>query len=128
VRGGAAVADETETAEAGAESAPSNAELAGRVDALDSKLDRIIDMFSGKKDQAHAAAQEHTEERLDRPSTIAEEIRAQLEAQRKAEAADAEKRSHADRLAAVEEKVTGMTEKTPETPPRRIERMMWGAR
>jgi hypothetical protein len=119
---------ETDTETAETETGPSTAELAGRIDGIESKLDVLIDKLSGKKDQAHAAAQEHTEERLDRPSTIAEEIRAQLEAQRQADAADAEKRSHADRLAAVEEKVTGMTEKTPETPPRRVERMMWGAR
>jgi hypothetical protein len=125
MRGAAAVADDTDTE---TEAEASTAELAGRMDGIESKLDALIDKLSGRKDQAHAAAEQHTEERLDRPSTIAEEIRAQLEAQRAAEAADAEKRSHADRLAAVEEKVTGMTEKTPETPPRRIERLLWGSR
>jgi hypothetical protein len=128
MRGGTVADADTETETTETEAGPSTAELDQRMTGIESKLDALIDKLSGRKDQARAAAQEHTEERLDRPSTIAEEIRAQLEAQRAAEAADAEKRSHADRLAAIEEKVTGMTEKTPETPPRRIERMMWGSR
>ena len=102
---------------------PSNAELAGRVDGLESKLDLVLEKLGGVRSDAHAAAQQHTEERLDRPSTIAEEIRAQLDAQRAADADAASKQSSADRLAAVEERLSGMQEKTPETPPRRVEKI-----
>ena len=123
MRGAAAVADEpdTETAET---DAPSTAELAGRIDGLASELHQFIDMFGSKKDEAHAAAQQHTEERLDRSSYPAEEIRAQLAKARADEAADAEKRGQADRLAAVEAAVTGMAEKVPEAPQRRVEKLM----
>ena len=102
---------------------PSNAELAGRVDGLESKLDLVLEKLGGVRSDAHAAAQQHTEERLDRPSTIAEEIRAQLDAQRAADAEADAKRSSADRLASVEQRLEGMQEKTPETPPRRIEKI-----
>ena len=112
---------DTETTET---AAPSNTELAGRIDGLESKLDVLIDKLSGKEDQAHAAAEKHTEDRLDRPSTIAEQIREQLAEAKAREAADAEKRGHADRLAAVEQKLEGMAEKTPEAPQRRIEKIL----
>ena len=112
---------DTETTET---AAPSNTELAGRIDGLESKLDVLIDKLSGKEDQAHAAAEKHTEERLDRPTTIAEQIREQLAEAKAAEAAEAEKRGHADRLAAVEQKLEGMAEKTPEAPQRRIEKIL----
>jgi hypothetical protein len=116
------MADDTEAAETDTE--PSTAELSGRIDGIESKLDLLIDKLGGKKDEAHDAAQQHTEERLDRPSTIAEEIRAQL-AKRDADAAKAaSEQSHADRLAAVEATVTGMTEQVPEAPQRRVEKLM----
>jgi hypothetical protein len=117
------VTDEPEAPEAEAD-APSTTELSGRIDAVESKLDLILDKLGGKKDEAHAAAEQHTEERLDRPSTIAEEIRAQL-AKRDAEAAKAaSERDQADRLAAIEARVTGMTEQVPEAPQRRVEKLM----
>ena len=122
--GDAAVADDdTETTE-DETSAPSNAQLAERVSGVESKLDLILDKLSGAKDDAHAAAQQHTEDRLDRPSNIADEIRQQLAQQRAAEAADAEKRGQADRIAAVEQSLAGMAEKTPEAPLRRVEKIM----
>jgi len=112
---------DTETAET---AAPSNTELAGRIDGIETKLDTLIDKLSGKEGQAHAAAEQHTEDRLDRPSTIAEQIREQLAEAKAREAADAEKRGQAERLAAVEQRVTDMAEKTPEAPQRRIEKIL----
>ena len=121
--GGAAVADDdTETAEP--ETGSSTAELEQRVSGIESKLELILDKLGGAKDQAHDAAQQHTEDRLDRPSNIADEIRQQLAQQRAAEAADAEKRGQADRIAAVEQSLAGMAEKTPEAPLRRVEKIM----
>ena len=106
------------------ESAPTTAELDAKVNALDSKLDRIIDMFGGAEGKAHDAAQQHTEERLDRPSTVAEEIRAQLAEQRAREQADAKGREDADWRRSVDERISGMAENVPETPVRWIENKM----
>ena len=106
------------------DTAPSNAELARRVDAQDSKLDMILDKLGGAKDQAHDAAQQHTEDRLDRPSNIAEEIRQQLADQRAQADADAAKNADADWRKSVDERLAGMAEKTPEAPLRRVEKIM----
>lgn len=110
----------TETAEA---AGPTNAELETRVSGVESKLDLILDKLGGAKDQAHAAAEAHTEERLDRPTSIAEQVRAQLAKERAEAAADADKRGTADRLAAVEAKIN-MAEQVPEPPQRRIEKIL----
>jgi len=107
---------------------PTVAEVAERQNSLEAKVDKILDVLGSKKDDAHAAAEQHTEDRLDRPSTIAEQVRQQLEEEKAREAADAEKRGDKERLAAVEAKVTGMAEATPESPVRRVERFMWGGR
>jgi hypothetical protein len=113
--------DGTETT---AETGPTTAELDSKVNALDSKVDMILDKLSGSRDQAHTAAQQHTEDRLDRPSTVAEEIRQQLAAQRAADERAAAEKGAADRLAAVEAKVTGMAEQAPEPITRRVEKLM----
>jgi hypothetical protein len=115
------MSDTEETAEA---TAPSNSELDARIDGINAKLDVLIDKLGTRKDAAHAAAEEHTEDRLDRPSNIAEQIRAQLEHQRAADADAAKKLDGAERLAALEERVSGMTEQVPEPPQRRIEKRM----
>lgn len=116
------MADDTETGEV--ESAPSTAELASRVDQLDSKLDRIIDLFGAKKDEAHGAAEQHTEERLDRPSNMAEEIRRQLAEARSADEAAAAGQADQDWRKNVSETLAGLTEKQPEPPQRRVEKLM----
>lgn len=118
------MADDTEVSMEDTSDAPSNAELAGRVDGLESKLDMILDRISGTEGQAHAAAQQHTEDRLDRPSSIADEIRQQLAEQQRQQRADAEKQGTSDRLAAVESSLAGMAEKVPEAPVRRVEKVM----
>ena len=124
---GDTVADTDETTET-TEDAPSIDELEQRVSGVESKLDLILDKLSGTRDQAHADAEQHTEDRLDRPSSIAEQIRAQLEETRAREAAEADKRSSADRLASLEERLSGMAEKPPEDPLRPVTRLMWGSR
>lgn len=111
---------ETETTETG----PTTAELDAKVTGLESKVDLILDRLGGGERQAHAAAQQHTEDRLDRPTSIADEIRAQLDVRKAADARAASEQNAADRLAAVESAVTGMAEKVPETPVRRVEKLM----
>lgn len=129
MKGDAAVADDTTDASDTDESAPSNAELAARVDGLDSKLSLILDKLGGAEGKAHDAAQQRTEDRLDRPSTVAEEIRAQLaERDRQKAAADHDK-ADADWRAGVDARLEGMAEKTPEAPVRKVENWMgWRAR
>jgi hypothetical protein len=114
--------------QAGEAAAPSNAELASRIDGLDSTLHTILDKLGGTETTAHAAAQQHTEDRLDRPTGVAEEIRAQLAARDQADAAAKRDKDDADWRASVDGRLAGMAEHAPEPPVRRVERMMWGGR
>jgi len=63
------------------------------------KLDQILGLLKGGEGKAHDAAQEHTEEHLDRSSTMADQVRQAVkdvraeEAQREAE--EAHKADHA---------------------------------
>ena len=117
-------ASTTETAEAEAGRIRSLEEQDQRISHLEQGIDRILEVLGKGEGKARQRAEEHTEDRLDRPSTIAEQIREQLAEAKAREAADAEKRGQAERLAAVEQKVTDMAEKTPEAPQRRIEKIL----
>ena len=119
--------DATETAdttEAEAGRIKSLQEQDERIGRLEAGIDKILDVLGKGEGKAHEQAQQHTEDRLDRPSTIAEQIREQLAEAKARETADAEKRGQAERLAAVEQRVTDMAEKTPEAPQRRIEKIL----
>jgi hypothetical protein len=120
-------ADETGQEDAGTgDGTPSTEELSAKVDGLDAKLDALIERFGSAERGARDAAGQRTEDRLNRPTTVAEEIRQQL-AEAKAQAAkeDAEKGT-ADRLAATEAKLAELSEKPPEAPVGRVARALFG--
>ena len=117
-------ASTTETADPEASRIKSLDEQDQRIGRLEQGIEKILDVLGKGEGKAHEHAEQHTEDRLDRPSTIAEQIREQLAEAKAREAADAEKRGQAERLAAVEQKVTDMAEKTPEAPQRRIEKIL----
>jgi hypothetical protein len=119
-------AEDPPAGETGEAAAPSNAELAARVDGLAGQLDIILDKLGGAETKAHDAAQQHTEDRLDRPTSMAEEIRAQLAERDKADAAAKQAKDDADWRASVDGRLAGMAEHAPEPPARKIERVMWG--
>ena len=93
-------------------------------DALSTKLDRILGILGRDESKIHDAAQDHTQAKLDRPTNVADEIRQQLDERDKRAA---EERDKSD-LASLKETVAALTEKSPEPMPRRVERIMWGAR
>jgi len=63
------------------------------------KLDQILSILGKKEEGAHEKAEEHTESRLDRGSTIADQVKAAVEAvgaeKAQAEADEAHKADHA---------------------------------
>lgn len=87
-------------------------------------LQAILDKLGGAESKARDAAGQHTEDRLNRPSNVAEEIRAQLAERDKAEQAKASERESAEWRKGVDEKLSGMAEKVPEAPLRRVEKIM----
>lgn len=101
------------------EAAPSNAELAGRVDALDSKLDTILDKLGGGTGREGASG-----EPKGQPASVADEIRRQLDDQRKADEAKAAAEGDAAWRKGVDDRLAGMAEAAPEPPVRRVEKLM----
>lgn len=105
--------------------------LEDRVERLETGQNRILsklDELLGTGSKAHAAAQEHEEKHLDRPSTIEEQVRAELarkDAEAKAAAdADAEKSERQT----IKEQIAKLTEAKPVAPQPRRQRVMWGER
>jgi outer membrane murein-binding lipoprotein Lpp len=96
--------------------APSAAELDSKVDGLTEKVDALISSL-------HGGAQRGTQARLDAPGNIAQQVQEELDRRdRRAKAEDV-----AGQVGTLKETVAKLTEKTPEPPARRIERIMgWG--
>ena len=121
--------------EADEEAGQANDQLSHRVNELESgqsaisaKVDQILGLLGKDKDKVHGAAEQHTEAKLDRPSNVADEIRQQLDERDRKTREDAEKQAAGSELAELRAKVAELTEKPPEPMPRRIEKIMWGAR
>ena len=94
----------------GAEAPP-----AERLDRVEAGLERLTTLVERIVPGTHAQAEQHTEDRLDRPTSVEEQVKAELAKARKADAdkakadkdaadAAAEKETMAARLKALEEK------------------------
>jgi hypothetical protein len=105
-------------------SGPTTAELAARQDKLDGKLDQILNILGTKEGAAQQTAQRGRETELDAPTTVAEEIRRQIEERDRAAAADKSASETAEWRKGVDAKLAGMAEQAPEPPVRRIEKLM----
>jgi uncharacterized protein (UPF0335 family) len=114
---------------------PPGGELEDRVERLETgqttitgKLDEVLAKLGGLGGQAHDAAAAHEAAKLDRPSSVEEQVRAELaraEAERKAAAdADADKSERQQ----IKDTVAKLTEVAPVPPQPRRERLMWGGR
>lgn len=112
---------ETDTTEA---TEPAESE---RLDRVEDKLDKLADAVNRLLPGSHKEAEHRTEERLDRSSSIEEQVAAELEKrdrlareQADADAAKAERETTAQRLARLEER--------PPAPPRsrRTTLLGWG--
>ncbi len=107
---------------------PPENDLTGRVEHLETGQSQIMAKLDQLLAGAHGKAAGHTEQRLDRPSSVEEQVRMELERKDK-EAADkaakdgekAERETLAQRLAKLEEA-------PPVQPQPRRQRVMWGKR
>ena len=84
-------------------------------------LERILASVSGTAPAAPQAAQDATAARLGGPVDVKEEVRQELA---RAQADQAREQEHES----LKETVARLSERTPEPPQRKIEKVMWGAR
>jgi hypothetical protein len=103
-------------------------DLEGRVEHLETGLSKITGKLDELLTGGHRAAEQHEGDKLDRPTEVQEQVRAELErakaeesAAAKAEGEKAEKQTMAQRLAKLEER-------PPVQPQPRRQRAMWGKR
>ena len=94
-------------------------QLAGRVDGLEAKVDKILGIISGGGDKPASEPGQPQQ-----PANVAEEIRRQIEERDAKAASAAEEQAKTDRLGALETKITELAEHAPEPMPRRVERIM----
>jgi hypothetical protein len=106
------------------ETAPAGKDPETRLDRLEAKVDAVIDRLGQIVGGAHKDATATTQARLDAPGSVAEQVQAELARADQAKRANETEAQRDARLAGVEEKVKGLTEKAPQAPPRRIERIM----
>lgn len=106
---------------------PTVKQLADRQERVESKLDQVIGLLQGGERQAHDAAARHQEAKLNAPTDVAEEVRRQIaerdQAQASAAAADQAAAAAQSWQQGVDAKLAELTEKTPEAPVRRVERL-----
>lgn len=101
-------------------------ELARRQDQTDSKLDQILTAISGKSPAAPAAAQQVTQDRLSRPSTVAEQVQAELDRARREQASQEAAAARDADHQSLKDQVAKLAEAPPKPAQPRRQRMMWG--
>ena len=105
--------------------------LEDRVERLESGQSKILsklDELIGTGSKAHQAAEQHQAERLDRPSTIEEQVRMELDRKEQEAKATAEKDAEKSERATIKEQLAKLTESKPLPPQPRRQRVMWGKR
>lgn len=93
---------------------------ATRLERVESKVDRLADAVSRLLPASHAESQQRVESKLDRESSVADQVRAELDRRDHEQQTAAEETSLADRVKALEEKPPG-------APVRRATKLLgWG--
>lgn len=114
-----------------AEESQPDSDLNKRVSSLETgqqtmsqKIDQILGIVGQGEHAAQTTARQHEERKLDRPTTVAEEIRAQLDAKEARDKATADANETREWRARIDGALAGMTENAPEPPARGIEKRM----
>jgi len=91
---------------------------------LSAKVDKLAELVSRIIPGSHAEAQQRTEERLDRPSSIEEQVRAELARAKEQEAAE---QAAAGKDQELQSRLAKLEETPPAQPvPRRTRLLGWG--
>lgn len=98
-----------------------------RLDRIESKVDTLADVVAKLVPGSHAEAQDREEARLDRPSTVEEQVRAEL-ARRDKQAADDQAAAAAQtERETLQARLAKLEEQPPQPPVRRATKLLgWG--
>lgn len=94
------------------------------LDSLNQKIDALASVVARLVPGSHADAQQRVEQRLDRPSTVEEQVQAELARARQEEAEKTAREQREADFTSVKETVAKLTEKTPEPPVRRATKFL----
>jgi hypothetical protein len=103
-------------------------DLTGRVESLETGQGKILAKLDELLGGAHAKAEKHEERRLDRPSTVEEQVRAELDRKDREAKSAAEKDAEKSERESMRETLAKLTEAAPVQPQPRRQRVMWGQR
>lgn len=95
--------------------------LTERMDRVEGKLDSLLDKLGSQP-----AAQRREERKLDEPSTVAEQVQAELKRGREEDAARQAADADKAERASMREELAKLREKPPREPVRRLTRLMHG--
>jgi hypothetical protein len=99
-----------------------------RLDRIEQKVERLADAVAAIVPGSHAEAEQRTGDRLDRPSSVQAEVRAELERARQEEAAAAAAQQQQTEAQQLREQVARLSEAKPHAPvPRRMRLLGWGS-
>ncbi len=121
------MAEDESTSTAAEPTSSGEPNTAERLTAVEHAVDRVEQLVSQLVPTSHAAAQERTEQRLDRGSSVAEQVRAELARAREDDAAAAAADSERDERRQVQTRLARLEERPP-APPRlaRTRLLGWG--
>jgi archaellum component FlaC len=102
-------------------------DLETKQDTMSGKLDQILGILSSGS-KTHEAAEQHEEQHLDRPTSVMEQVRAELARAKQEDADEAAAAQEKSELEDLKERVKGLGETRPQSPQPRRERAMWGKR
>lgn len=102
--------------------------LEDRVEHLEEGQNKILAKLDDLLGGVHDKAAEHTEERLGRPATIEEQVKAELERRDAEAAAKKAKEEEKSEQQSLREMLAKLTEAKPVQPQPRRQRLMWGKR
>lgn len=95
-----------------------------RISRVESKIDQLASRLASLIPTSRAEAQEHTERRLERPTSVEEQVQAELSRAREKEARDRERAEGKQHREATEGRLKKLEERAPEPAPRGIEKVM----
>lgn len=105
--------------------------LEDRVERLETGQSKILgklDELLGAGSKTHQAAEKHQAERLDRPSSIEEQVRMELARKEREAAEQAAKDQEKSERQTLAERLAKLEEAPPVQPQPRRQRVMWGKR